>query len=153
MVDKLKKKFLQSSNLIFRVAESASLVSTEEAELKTLKGILGTQGTLRPIFEGQLRQRRTVRERAMALRKLVAESGIDYDALSEIYKSKSDGDVRPVLKTKLSSVATDSDLDELVTLLNGHFLEPVVTTNGNHEEGNQNLGEAGDAPKINSIEK
>ena len=43
--------------------------------------MLGTQGTLRPIFEGELRQKRIVRERAMALRKKVAESGLDYKAL------------------------------------------------------------------------
>ena len=64
--------------------DSATPVRAEESELKKLKDVLGTQGTLRPIFEGQLRQRRSVRERALALRKLVAESGLDYKAVSEI---------------------------------------------------------------------
>ena len=97
------------------------------------------QGTLRPIFEGQLRQRRSVRERAMTLRKLVAESGLDYKALEDLYVSK-DIEVKPALKEKLSSSVSDADLDELIALLDGHFRpapavaapqQPVVT-NGTH---------------------
>jgi len=64
----------------------ASAVTEEETELKQLKDVLGTQGTLRPIFEDRLRQKRSIRERAMALRKLVAESGLDYNAVSELCK-------------------------------------------------------------------
>ena len=51
-------------------------------------GILFTQGTLRPIFESKLKQKRSVRERAMVLRKKVAEAGVNYDELSGIYKAK-----------------------------------------------------------------
>ena len=93
--------------------------------------MLGTQGTLRPIFEGQLRQRRNIRERAMGLRKLVAESGLDYKALEELYSSKeveaagSDNSaVKSLLKGKLSSDASDQDLDELIVLFDGHFRAP-----------------------------
>ena len=94
--------------------------------------MLGTQGTLRPIFEGQLRQRRSVRERAMALRKLVAESGLDYKALTELYSSKeieaaaaSDTSVvKSLLKTKLKADASEQDIDELIVLFDGHFRAP-----------------------------
>ena len=51
-------------------------------------GILFTQGTLRPIFESRLKQKRSVRERAMVLRKKVAEAGVNYCELSGIYKTQ-----------------------------------------------------------------
>ena len=128
-----------------KLSEVATLVDTEEDELRQLKGMLGTQGTLRPIFEGQLRQRRSVRERAMSLRKLVAESGLDYKAVSELYKSAGEEEdatakLKPVLKEKLMSSATDADVDELIVLLGAHFRPPQqphqlpVVTNGNHDE-------------------
>ena len=48
------------------------------------------QGTLRPIFESRLKQKRSVRERAMVLRKKVAEAGVNYNELSGIYKAQRD---------------------------------------------------------------
>ena len=52
------------------------------------KSFFFTQGTLRPIFESRLKQKRSVRERAMVLRKKVAEAGVNYNELSGIYKEK-----------------------------------------------------------------
>ena len=76
----------------------------------------------------------------MTLRKLVAESGLDYKALEDLYVLK-DIEVKPALKEKLSSSVSDADLDELIVLLDGHFRpapavvaapqQPVVT-NGTH---------------------
>ena len=43
---------------------------------------------MRPIFESRLKQKRSVRERAMMLRKKVAESGVNYNELSGIYKAQ-----------------------------------------------------------------
>ena len=68
----------------------ATTVQQEELELKHLKGMLDTQGTLRPIFESYLRQKRSVRERAMQLRKIVAESGLDYEKVALIFHSSTD---------------------------------------------------------------
>jgi maternal-effect protein exuperantia len=65
----------------------ATTVQQEEEELRNLKGMLDTQGTLRPIFESHLRQKRSVRERAMQLRKIVAESGLDYNKVANIFTS------------------------------------------------------------------
>ena len=104
-----------------KVASVTITVASEEEELKQLKGMLGTQGTLRPIFESRLRQKRSVREKAMALRKQVAENGLDYDALSKIYKEQKT-EVNEVLSGKLKE-ATKEDIDELVTLLKNHFDE------------------------------
>ena len=125
--------------------DSATPVRAEESELKKLKDVLGTQGTLRPIFEGQLRQRRSVRERALALRKLVAESGLDYKAVSEICgadDSQPEPDLKPVLKSKLTSEATEADIDELIELFVGHFrpaqrIPAPPLTNGTHEKGEE----------------
>jgi hypothetical protein len=127
-----------------KLSEIATLVDTEEDELRQLKGMLGTQGTLRPIFEGQLRQRRSVRERAMSLRKLVAESGLDYKAVSDLYTASSvveeedvSAKLKPVLREKLLSNATDADVDELIVLFDAHFRppqQPPIVTNGNHDE-------------------
>jgi hypothetical protein len=119
---------IETSNL----RDMATLVSTEETELRHLKDMLGTQGTLRPIFEGQLRQRRSVRERAMGLRKMVAEAGLDYKAVAELYESGS-SDLKPVLKSKLPSGAADDDVDELVVLFDQHF-RPRIMANGTHNK-------------------
>ena len=99
--------------------------------------MLGTQGTLRPIFESHLRQKRSVRERAMQLRKIVAESGLDYDKVAEIFNSNhptaadeqnnqdDDNDVkehqeeneavRSELKARIPN-ANEQDLEELIEL-------------------------------------
>jgi hypothetical protein len=73
----------------------------------------------------------------MTLRKLVAESGLDYKALEDLYASK-DTEVKPALKGKLSS-ASEADIDELIVLLDAHFRpapaaapQPPVVTNGTH---------------------
>ena len=82
MVDSLidSHRFLICSGIFFagkpyldsaKTAAVSVTVSSEESNLESLKGMLGTQGTLRPIFEPQLRQKRVVRERAMAIRKKV----------------------------------------------------------------------------------
>lgn len=59
-----------SANLSKSVTVAAN-VSYEEEELKNLKAVLNTQGTLRPLFEGQLKEKRSTRERAVQLRKMV----------------------------------------------------------------------------------
>ena len=120
-----------------RILTVATTVEQEENELKNLKGMLGTQGTLRPIFESHLRQKRSVRERAMQLRKIVAESGLDYDKVAEIFNSNhptaadeqnnqdDDNDVkehqeeneavRSELKARIPN-ANEQDLEELIEL-------------------------------------
>ena len=136
---------------VSKLNELLSKVSDEELELKQLKNVLGTQGTLRPIFEGQLSQRRAVRERAMALRRLVAESGLDYTAVAAMFKP-GDGDsvdLKPVLKSKLTSEAGDEDIDELVVLFEEHFRparqQPAaVVANGNHDKAQDEA--VGDGP-------
>jgi len=71
-----------------KVSAVAFTVRSERDDLERLKMMLGTQGTLRPIFESRLKQKRSVRERAMVLRKKVAEAGVNYDELSGIYNAQ-----------------------------------------------------------------
>jgi maternal-effect protein exuperantia len=116
-----------------KVASVASSVKTEHEEVQQLKSVLGTQGTLRPVFEGQLRKKRTVRERAIALRRLVAEAGLNYDNLAELYKTKANEDEKSeesrqkTMKAKISE-ASDTDIEDLVKLMDKHFINNTTTT-------------------------
>ena len=117
----------------------ATTVQQEEEELKCLKGMLDTQGTLRPIFESHLRQKRSVRERAMQLRKIVAESGLDYDKVATIFTcdkpttaeektasseeserlEKEENDkIKKDLHSKIPE-ANEQDIEELIELFKG----------------------------------
>merc|ERR1711874_593741 len=93
----------------------SSSVTEEENQLSQLKSVLGTQGTLRPIFESQLKQKRLVRERAMNLRRTIAEAGLDYSALEAAFK---DGSIRNKLEP---TKAPTDDIDEIVKLIEEHF--------------------------------
>eukprot|EP00090_Calanus_glacialis_P032374 TRINITY_DN53640_c0_g1_i1.p1 TRINITY_DN53640_c0_g1~~TRINITY_DN53640_c0_g1_i1.p1 ORF type:complete len:341 (-),score=128.54 TRINITY_DN53640_c0_g1_i1:512-1534(-) len=98
-----------------KIIEYTQTVQSEEGQLKSLKDVLGTQGTLRPIFESQLKQKRLVRERAMNLRRTIAEAGLDYSALESAYK---DGSIRKQLEP---TKAPTDDIDEIVKLIEEHF--------------------------------
>jgi len=107
-----------------KIVKFCSSVSSEEEQLKSLKHVLGTQGTLRPIFESQLKQKRLVRNRAMNLRRTVAEAGLDYEALEAAVR---DGSLR---KTLEATGATAEDIDEMVKLIEDHF-SPDNSAGGN----------------------
>jgi len=93
----------------------SSSVTEEEHQLSQLKSVLGTQGTLRPIFESQLKQKRLVRERAMNLRRLVAEAGFEYASLASAVKEGT-------LSSELEAVgAEEEDIEEIERLVGEHF--------------------------------
>ena len=98
-----------------KIIKYTQTVQSEETQLKSLKDVLGTQGTLRPIFESQLKQKRLVRERAMNLRRTIAEAGLDYNALEAAFK---DGSIRNKLEP---TKAPTDDIDEIVKLIEEHF--------------------------------
>jgi maternal-effect protein exuperantia len=98
-----------------KIIKFTQTVQSEESQLKSLKDVLGTQGTLRPIFESQLKQKRLVRERAMNLRRTIAEAGLDYSALEAAFK---DGSIRNKLEP---TKAPTDDIDEIVKLIEEHF--------------------------------
>jgi len=102
MTDKMTDKFSNS-------------VSSEENQLTSLKNVLGNQGTLRPIFESQLKQKRLVRNRAMNLRRMIAEAGLDYDSLQTAFKAGT-------IRDKLGTIkATSEDVEEILKLVEEHF--------------------------------
>merc|ERR1719189_2999323 len=111
-------------------SDPANIDTEEEKQLKSLKNVLGTQGTLRPIFESQLKQKRLVRNRAMNLRRTMAEAGLDYEATEAALK---DGHIRSKLE---ASSAPAKDIEEIVKFVEDHFklgdnkLDPVAV-NGN----------------------
>jgi len=93
----------------------SSSVTEEEHQLSQLKSVLGTQGTLRPIFESQLKQKRLVRERAMNLRRLVAEAGFEYAGLKVAVKEGT-------LSSELEAAgAVKEDVEEIERLVREHF--------------------------------
>ena len=94
--------------------------------------MLDTQSSLRPIFEARLKQKkRSVRDRAMTLRKLVAESGLDFKAVQDAFSAKTEGDdddddgdgngaLKEVLKAKIPD-AVDEDVDDLAEIVREYF--------------------------------
>ena len=113
-----------------KILSVASSVKLEQEEVLHLKSVLNTQGTLRPIFEGQLKQKRAIREHALGLRKLVAEAGLNYEDLKILYstttseKDENSTESRTnTLKMRLDEAASDKDLEDLIKLLDKHFIK------------------------------
>lgn len=117
-----------------KIVNLTHTVESEESQLKSLKNVLGTQGTLRPIFESQLKQKRLVRERAMNLRRTIAEAGLDYTALESAFK---DGSIRKKLEP---TKAPTDDIDEIVKLIEEHF---------SVSDGKANEVKIKDSPSVN----
>ena len=109
-----------------KVLTVATSVKDEQDEVQHLKSVLGTQGTLRPIFEGQLKQKRAIREHAIGLRKLVAEAGFNYQDLEDLYKKEDELKRSETIKSRIEE-ASDKDLEELIKLLDKHFLKSSQT--------------------------
>jgi len=108
----------------------SSSVTEEENQLSQLKSVLGTQGTLRPIFESQLKQKRLVRERAMNLRRLVAEAGFEYAGLTQAVKEGT-------LSAELEEIgAGKEDIAEIERLVREHF-DLVVGKEGAEKSTNE----------------
>jgi len=118
----------------------SSSVPAEAEALNQLKSVLGTQGTLRPIFESQLKQKRLVRERAMNLRRLVAEAGFEYSGLKSAV-------VEDKLSSELEAVgASKEDIAEIERLVRDHF-DLGVEDNGKEEKKVSSKG-----PLVTAIE-
>jgi len=118
-----------------KIIKFTQTVQSEENQLKALKDVLGTQGTLRPIFESQLKQKRLVRERAMNLRRTIAEAGLDYTTLELAFK---DGSLRKKLEP---TKAPSEDIDEIVKLIEEHFTV---------SDGKSNEVKVKDSPAVNT---
>ena len=131
-----------------KILSVASSVKLEQEEVLHLKNVLNTQGTLRPIFEGQLKQKRAIREHALGLRKLVAEAGLNYEDLKILYSTKNSSSSSSennddeqnhsssttesrtnTLKMRLNDAVSDKDLEDLIKLLDKHFIKEQSDSN------------------------
>ena len=131
-----------------KILSVASSVKLEQEEVLHLKNVLNTQGTLRPIFEGQLKQKRAIREHALGLRKLVAEAGLNYEDLKRLYSAKNSSSSSSennddeqnhsnsttesrtnTLKMRLDDAVSDKDLEDLIKLLDKHFIKEQSDSN------------------------
>lgn len=64
-----------------------------------------------------------MRERAIALRKQMAENGVDYATLANLYSDQQKAnEVKDVLASKIKAT-NEYDVNELVALLNAHFTQ------------------------------
>ena len=125
--------------------------------------VLGTQGTLRPIFEGQLKQKRAIREHALGLRKLVAEAGLKYEDLAVLYKNCENTTANEVSEKQFESrcntlkasimEASDKDLDELVKLLDKHFIKTPQSPPNANAIANGNANENANSVKNTTATK
>lgn len=102
-----------------RVSQVAVTVDSEQDELLRLKSKLDTLAKLRPIFESQLKLKRSLKEKAMTLRSMVADAGLDFDELSRIHREQKD-QAKIVLQKRMDK-ASESDIDKLVELMEQHF--------------------------------
>lgn len=138
-IDNNKEETTTASHVIdpVKVLSVGTTVQDELLEVQNLKSVLATQGTLRPIFENQLKQKRAVREHAIGLRKLVAEAGLKYEDLEALYKNNETSNATNEesrcnsLKDKISD-AGDKDVKELIKLLDKHFIKKQQPTSNHH---------------------
>jgi len=98
-----------------KLIKFSQTVKSEQGQVKKLKDVIGTQGTLRPIFESLLRQKRLVREKAMNHRRLIAEANLDYSTLATAHSS---GDLKGTL---MATEIEKEEIEDVVKLIEEHF--------------------------------
>lgn len=103
--------------LVQAISEFTQTIAQEEEELARIKTVLDRQNSLRPVFAPMLRREKN---RAVNMRKIVAESGIDYDMLTGTYKQKGNEGISELISTKLPR-ARAKDVEDLKNLLKEHF--------------------------------
>jgi len=105
---------------ISKVTPFTCSLSQEQTQLRKLKSMLGTQGTLRPIFESHLKAKRLVRERAMGLRRGLAEAGLNYSTLEQLARS-GESDLRKKVVEAFQPHNNSDDVEEAIKLIQQHF--------------------------------
>ncbi|GLH07272.1 Maternal protein exuperantia [Gryllus bimaculatus] len=103
--------------LVLAISEFTQTIAQEEEELARVKTVLDRQNSLRPVFAPMLRREKN---RAVNIRKLVAESGIDYDMLTSTFKLKGNEGICELISSKLPR-ARAKDVEDLKNLLKEHF--------------------------------
>ncbi|XP_063980934.1 maternal protein exuperantia [Diachasmimorpha longicaudata] len=95
-------------------------VAAEEEESEKLKLVLDRQHSLLPVFGHLLSMNRKVRQHASPLRRLLAESNIDYVQLKEAWSEEAKYGLERLIKKRASS-ATNTEIEDLLELLECHF--------------------------------
>ncbi|XP_057323152.1 maternal protein exuperantia isoform X1 [Microplitis mediator] len=102
------------------VREFVEPVESEEDEYEVLKQVLERQFTLKPIFKPLMEITRRERQHATPLRRLLAEAGIDYEQLKNVWASDKMKAMEQLIKDKLTK-ATDKEKSDLLDILESHF--------------------------------
>ncbi|XP_015122085.1 maternal protein exuperantia [Diachasma alloeum] len=95
-------------------------VEAEETESEELKLVLDRQHSLLPVFGHLLAMNRKERQHASPLRRLLAESNIDYAQLKETWSKEEKYGLEKLIKDRASS-ATNTEIEDLLEILECHF--------------------------------
>ncbi|XP_076679899.1 maternal protein exuperantia [Andrena cerasifolii] len=102
------------------IREFVQPVEVEEQEYAELKRVWERQKSLKPIFGALFRVNRRERQHASPLRRLLAESGIEYSQLKEAWSDGQKEGLDKLLKEKLTT-ADEKKMEDLMVVLEGHF--------------------------------
>lgn len=102
------------------IREFVQPVEVEEQEYAELKIVWERQNSLKPIFGALFRVNRRERQHASPLRRLLAESGIEYSQLKEAWSDGQKAGLDKLLKEKLTT-ADEKKMEDLMIVLEGHF--------------------------------
>ncbi|XP_067003821.1 maternal protein exuperantia [Anabrus simplex] len=127
-----------SPAVVQAVIPFAHTISDEEQELAGLKVVVERQNSLRPVFRPMMLRER---QRAMNLRRMLAEAGINYDDLSSAYKQNGDEGLKELLN-KLPRVKPKEFLD-LQTILHEHFNPDAKQNSENKPQKNKTPNKSG----------
>ncbi|XP_011298567.1 maternal protein exuperantia [Fopius arisanus] len=109
-----------SKAIIEFTREFVQPVEAEEKESEKLKLVLDRQHSLLPVFRHLLAMNRKERQHASPLRRLLAESDIDYAQLMEAWSKAEKYGLEKLIKERASS-ATSTEIEDLLEVLECHF--------------------------------
>ncbi|PSN51243.1 Maternal protein exuperantia [Blattella germanica] len=131
--------------LVDAVRPSTQTVAKEELDLAGLKVVLERQKSLRPIFGALLGINKQERQRAVNLRRILVEAGIDYAMLKAAYGKDGKESIAELLSSKVPNTK-QKEADELKELLIHHFDPESEPKDENKVKVNkENKAGAGDA--------
>jgi len=110
--------WLLQQALSSKVHQYAHNTSSEQAKLARLQRIQSAQYSMRPIFSSHFSSGYKMRSRMLAIRRAIAEAGLDYSKLTEL--AADDKLMKQLENIKLED---DDDVKLMIDTVNNHFQE------------------------------
>ncbi|XP_047114653.1 maternal protein exuperantia [Schistocerca piceifrons] len=92
----------------------------EEEHIALLKKFIERQNSLRPIFRPMMRIDRKESAKASALRRALAQAGVNYEDLSAAHSKDGSNGINELITSKVTNIKPN-ELEELKKIVNGHF--------------------------------